>query len=356
MKHILFLIFFSASSLSLVAQCTVDKFCLSFANANVVMGGSHFEFDLVVSSNSDFGLGTSNLQFKYNNAALSNPIIVSSTIMAPTYQAPSITTPFIPSLGVMVGSFNLELNSQGTGINIPTTGVTVCRLRFTVTSPTMNSDLSWYYNGGTAQTIVYDHNESTQLCAVDPGVACLEPSSSILPLDLVALKSTAQEKSILLEWKTENELNSSHFEIERSLDGLQFGSIGKVSAVNDISGDSYSFDDTGITKGVNYFYRLRIIDLDGRFEYSKIISNRIAGNQVVFEVYPNPAMHNGSIFVKVDRPIKYNFTLVDSKSNSIINLDCNDSREIDLQSLSSGIYFYQINFDGEIKTGKLIIQ
>lgn len=356
MKQIIFLIVIIANSLSLDGQCTEDKFCLSFANPAVVMGGSHFEVDLVVSSNSDFGLGTSNLQFRYNNAALATPIIISSSIQAPTYQTPSVTTPFIPSIGEMVGSFNLELNSQGTGINIPPAGMTVCRLRFNVTNPAMSSTLAWYYNGGTAQTVVFDHNESTQLCAIDPGTGCLQPSSSVLPLELVELKSTATRNSILVEWRTDNEQNSSHFDVQRSENGIDFMTINKTEAANDPSGAMYNYDDKEVVRGVTYYYRLKIEDLDGRYVYSQVISNRLQKEEIQFDVYPNPVSKNESIFIKVNKSLGYNFTLLDSKQRVILSNDFQENAEVSLESLDGGIYFYRIEYEGSIKSGKIVVQ
>lgn len=354
MKQVIYLIILCAANLSLSGQCTEDRFCLSFANPEIVMGGSHFEFDLIVSSNSDFGLGTSNLQFQYNNTALSNPVIVTSGLGS-GYQSPSITTPFIPSLGVMVGSYNLELNTTETGLNIPVGGVTVARLRFEITDPAMNSDLSWYYDGGTAKTIVYDDNESTQLCAVDPGAGCLQPSSSILPLDLVDFSSKAYARSIVLNWKTENELNSSHFEVERSTDRDEFVLINNTNAVIDTKGSAYSYTDEDVISGKKYYYRLKIVDLDGAYKYSKVISDKISNDDIHFEVYPNPAPKNESFFIKVNKSLNYSFLLLDSKRNVVMKHKFQENTEISLETLDGGIYFYHIEYEGSVKNGKLII-
>lgn len=113
-----------------------------------------------------------------------------------------------------------------------------------------------------------------------------------LPIDLVSFTANAQSDHVLLNWETMNEKNSSHYEVERSIDAVQFLSIFHIET-KAISGNSnekliYSATDNNPVND-NGYYRLKQVDKDGTFSYSKIISvNFHRGNSIKFTVYPNP--------------------------------------------------------------------
>ncbi len=73
-------------------------------------------------------------------------------------------------------------------------------------------------------------------------------------------------------WNTASERNNSHFSIERSADGRNFTEIGKINGAGESSSSkTYTFNDPKPLKGINY-YRLKQVDFDGKFEYSKVVS------------------------------------------------------------------------------------
>ncbi|MDB5203419.1 MAG: hypothetical protein JWQ27_2828 [Ferruginibacter sp.] len=98
----------------------------------------------------------------------------------------------------------------------------------------------------------------------------------VLPLTLTDFTAKASKQSVVLQWKTANEINSSYFIIERSNNGTQFNSEGNVQATAlPGQGANYNFTDATPEAGINY-YRLKIVDKDGRFEYSKVVNANIA--------------------------------------------------------------------------------
>lgn len=108
----------------------------------------------------------------------------------------------------------------------------------------------------------------------------------IMPVELMFLKSVLEAKAIRLEWATASEGNSSHFEVERSTNGLAFEKIGLVLSNNFSSQKiNYSFLDDQPLTGTSY-YRLRQVDLDGAFAYSKHITVRRSG-PVAFKLHSN---------------------------------------------------------------------
>jgi hypothetical protein len=90
-----------------------------------------------------------------------------------------------------------------------------------------------------------------------------------------------------LEWQTATERNNSHFEVERSTDGVTFEKIGEVAGKGNSTGlTNYTFEDKDPLSGVNY-YRLRQVDFDGAFEYSAVRSV-VFGSTKKVTVFPAP--------------------------------------------------------------------
>src|SRR4029079_8939151 len=97
-------------------------------------------------------------------------------------------------------------------------------------------------------------------------------SGGPLPVTFIGFTAELKNKSVLLQWQTENERNLSRFIIERSADGNTFSSVGNVAAAGN---SSTKINNTILDQlplpGVN-FYRLKMIDTDGKFKYSKVVA------------------------------------------------------------------------------------
>jgi hypothetical protein len=110
-----------------------------------------------------------------------------------------------------------------------------------------------------------------------------------LPVSLLDFVGHLKNNNVVLDWKTSSESNSHGFEIERSYDGANFTRIGFVkSAGNSNTTRSYTFADKEIAQ-INNYYRLKQVDLDDKFAYSKVINikNPVNG-QVPFTLLNNP--------------------------------------------------------------------
>jgi subtilisin-like proprotein convertase family protein len=113
-----------------------------------------------------------------------------------------------------------------------------------------------------------------------------------LPVTLSSFTATAKNKTIITNWHTATELNTNHFNVQRSTDGTSFTDIGTVKAVGS-GANSYSFIDNKPTDGINY-YRLQIVDKDGAVSYSKVVSCELSVVKPI-AVYPNPSRDNVTI-------------------------------------------------------------
>jgi len=117
------------------------------------------------------------------------------------------------------------------------------------------------------------------------------PAAVILPVQLLTFNGSLQNNNTtLLQWETTNEINTSHFTIERSNDGNNFTAIGNVTAIganNNKTSYSFTDNDAAIQTSPILYYRLKIVDNNGQYAYSKIISVMLNKNINVF-IFPNP--------------------------------------------------------------------
>jgi hypothetical protein len=114
-----------------------------------------------------------------------------------------------------------------------------------------------------------------------------------LPLHLISFNASLINNTAKLVWNTASEVNVKEYSIEKSNDGTNYSSIAKVAAKN-LSSASYEYVDANVIAGVNY-YRLKMIDVDGSFTYSSIVT---VNNKLIvasLSVYPNPATTNNLV-------------------------------------------------------------
>ncbi len=173
--------------------------------------------------------------------------------------------------------------------------------------------------------------------------------SGVVPLTLLSFDAFKNKNIVDLKWTTTNEINTAHFEIERSINGVQFIKIGSVNSANSSGINNYSFEDLQPLKGLN-FYRLKQVDIDGSFKHSNI-------NKVLFEnfgdavnIYPNPATQ----YVQFDFAGKQKTILVnifDALGRHIITKTMANQLplKLNIEQLAKGKYILQLS-DGEINT------
>ncbi|HLC83360.1 MAG TPA: T9SS type A sorting domain-containing protein, partial [Bacteroidia bacterium] len=124
-------------------------------------------------------------------------------------------------------------------------------------------------------------------------------SQTPMPVELTEFYAVPENNSVVLNWVTATEKNSDRFEIEKSVDGVDFQKIGtepsKANNGNSTSQLNYSFMDNNPSDGMSY-YRLKQIDFNGAFEYHSIISVDFeVKNNIRFVVFPNPNMGEFSV-------------------------------------------------------------
>lgn len=177
--------------------------------------------------------------------------------------------------------------------------------------------------------------------------------SGALPVTLITFNAELKNSNVLLQWATSSEQNTSHFEIEHSIDGTHFSKIGNVQAAGkSASKKDYVFSDQHTVNGIN-FYRLKIVDADERFVYSRTARVSIFAGMTL-QLFPNPAtdvlnlrsnqeMGNGMIQI---------FDVSGKKvKEQRISISKNSPIAIDISHLSKGIY--HLNFTSQRNTKQI---
>ena len=185
-----------------------------------------------------------------------------------------------------------------------------------------------------------------------------------LPLNLLTFKGSLHNDATLLEWETANEINTSNFVVERSTDGRNFQEIATVTAVgNSAVNNKYSYTDNDVTRQSSsvVYYRLKVVDNDGSYNYSDVVTITLPFVTSKVALFPNPASHvvNVTITTEIDGKVKWQ--LVDNAGrivnhNSIVAKKGNNNIMINLNRLSSGTYFLIVtgaDIDQKVKLEKL---
>ena len=175
-----------------------------------------------------------------------------------------------------------------------------------------------------------------------PGISDADDSVSItLPVRFISFNANCEGNRVLLTWKTAQEQNSNHFNIERSSDAVNWTVIGNLPAAGNSNTErSYSFSDNSPLQ--NGFYRIAEIAIDGRAHYSVILSSNCSSPDV-FRVWPNPVRDILSINIAATSPSAAMIKIVDSKGSlvkiqSATVLPRNNQLSVDMQSLVNGLY------------------
>lgn len=167
--------------------------------------------------------------------------------------------------------------------------------------------------------------------------------SSLLPLHLLSFSATRQSENVLLQWQTSGEINASHFEIERSNDGLVFKTIGIVNAANNSGLHNYNFTDNTPVQGINY-YRLKQVDRDGRYTYSPVAKVVFENDGAAFTVFPNPAGNTITIQYAGDQK-NVQLAIFDLAGRQVMCKELNHQAiwQADVSGLAKGTYTIKVN-------------
>lgn len=164
--------------------------------------------------------------------------------------------------------------------------------------------------------------------------------SDVIPLTLEQFSGSANNCIALLNWKSGLEVNVRNIEVQQSFDQLSYTTVAEENAKG--SNSHYSIE---LTQTTDAFYRLKINDFDGSYQFSEVIHVRKQCNNTGYQIYPNPA--EKLIFIS-NLKTRDQVKVFDLQGRQIIHKEMNQLNHLDISSLSSGIYIVQVIHEGKI--------
>lgn len=179
-------------------------------------------------------------------------------------------------------------------------------------------------------------------------------SAGPLPVGLKNFYASRKSNTVVLNWQTAFEQNAAAFEIERNT-GNGFVNVGQVTATNNSNGSTYSFNDNNAVKAISQ-YRLKMVDKDGKFQYSEIRSVKGLNGVSDFTVYPNPSNGNAKVTIS-DISEAMELQVIDNTGRTLKKYTLSNSSQVELSGLSRGMYMIRLvnNVSGESIIKKLTV-
>lgn len=180
-------------------------------------------------------------------------------------------------------------------------------------------------------------------------------SALVVPVELIHFNATTGTGKTHLTWATASEHNNEGFEIEKSTDGTRFEKIGFVAgAGNSNQKKEYAFEDaSAFERSVQVvYYRLRQVDHDGAFEYSKIVSVRNTTGSKSIKIYPTTT--TGLLTVEAEGASVDVVTVVNQVGQVV--LTAQKVSRVDMSALPAGLYLVQVQAGQEQLTERVYKQ
>ena len=186
----------------------------------------------------------------------------------------------------------------------------------------------------------------------------------VLPVKFLGFNAVKKDNTALLTWQVENETAlTDHYEIERSVNGVDFGKVATVlSKNNGSSTNTYDLTDLNLTavrtSGVIY-YRVKQFDKDGKFVTTPVKSVRLDGKQLAVAVYPNPIRNYANVTLDLVDDAEVLLTITDASGKQVQNLQWQlfkgpNVRKINMANVASGSYMLKVQAGTETKVVPLV--
>jgi ELWxxDGT repeat protein len=174
--------------------------------------------------------------------------------------------------------------------------------------------------------------------------------SSLLPLNFLEFKAWFEGNDAVLNWKTDHEVNTNNFIIERSIDGSNYYTVGQIKSFNTPGVHQYAFTDdnaASLTENI-FYYRIKQTDIDDRFSYSKIVTLTKENNASSVTIYPNPASTMLNLAIKARQKEKINYNIFDNAGRKVMQQSVQvyagfNNLSLDINKLAAGVYYIKLS-------------
>ena len=220
-------------------------------------------------------------------------------------------------------------------------------------SPAGNADNNYNATPGADGKVFLLTSAPTFINSINPGSPC-----GVLPVTLTDFLARANNNAVDLQWKIANVINLKSFELEYSTDGISFSKLTSLNYQDMLSEYNY----THISSSSQNFYRLKMIDGEGRFFYSKVLSVQMKGSQnKILLMYPNPAYNDLTLKLTTVQNGPVDVRIIDNAGKIVINkmytLQKGENYlSVDgIDKLAASLYFVKVKSSSVNVVEKLII-
>lgn len=179
---------------------------------------------------------------------------------------------------------------------------------------------------------------------------------SSLPVTLRSFEGIYRNNISYLDWRVEEEKELSHYEIQRSLDGKTFTKIGMIKSAY---AHNYRYEDPMNNPLSNrYYYRLKMIDLDGSYDYSKVVSIEVTSKKYVFTLFPNPATKEVNLKFSENINSIVTINVTDMLGKVWLQQNFTNTTELNtlnINTLPTGNYIVQSLVNGTVSYQRLVV-
>lgn len=174
--------------------------------------------------------------------------------------------------------------------------------------------------------------------------------ATVLPVTLISFTGTENDGKIYLNWKVADEINFANYQLQQSTDGINFNNIAVITSGK----KEYAFIDRNTSSYFStYYYRLRMVDVDGKFSYSDILPIKIKGRQSI-TISPNPAK---TIVTLSGFESKGKITIINSNGAIVYSGNASSQvMKINIINLPAGLYVVRFTDGKTVSYKKLLVQ
>jgi hypothetical protein len=325
-----------------------------FANSVSLTGINYVHYDIDGNDANNTTTGTAGSWFRETGVAkrltASNPIVLADAqteLVSYSYTDVSPATSWTGFAGSVCDRDGVSRCSQ-----------LASSFSYNGSLPSITFRMGYDYNGG--------GNIGSPVRQYGSRLGCFNfPSQITLPVKLTGFSGSYRNNSTVLNWETESEINFDRYEIERSTNSKDFIIVGTEMSKANSAKLSYVYtDNLSTSNDYVFYYRLRMVDQDGKYKYSNVIMvRRDQRNMTGMIISPNPVISEGVITIRLSSSTRKNIEIrvIDNSGKMVARQQNQLSEGINSISfnnqsrLQSGIYTVQVVADDEILSSKLSV-
>jgi len=186
----------------------------------------------------------------------------------------------------------------------------------------------------------------------NPTGISLQVEAGTLPINFAKIKAYHKNTGVEVDWTTENEMNITMFEIEKSINGVQFSSAGRIKSNGTPA--TYRWFDANPSKGNNY-YRIKAISGDGTVTYSMVQFIRFENDRAII-LFPNPIKRGGVLHLNLQNMAPGTIEIINTAGQLVYSNSSKQTGIVSIpisSSLPAGEYVIRLIGGNSLETQKI---